>query len=64
MIDQIKFVRDLQRETQKGEDLEGVVNQNMREDLRREKELHIKLKEELRRIEIERIRVMEKTYEL
>ena len=38
LIDQIKFVRDLTRETQKGEDLNGVVNENLKGDMKREKE--------------------------
>jgi len=48
LIEQIKFVRDLQRETGKAEDLNDVVNENMKEDLRKEKEIGQKLREELR----------------
>ena len=38
LIEQYKFVRDLQRETQKCDGLNGVVNENLRVDLKREKE--------------------------
>jgi hypothetical protein len=36
----------------------------MREDLRKEKELNVKLREELKRVEAERIRILEKIKEL
>lgn len=39
LIEMLKFVRDMQRETQKGEDLSGVVNDDLRSELRAEKEL-------------------------
>lgn len=39
LIEMLKFVRDMHRETQKGEDLTAVVNDELRGDLRAEKEL-------------------------
>ena len=36
----------------------------MREDLRKEKELNLRLREELKRVEMERIRIIEKIKEL
>lgn len=36
----------------------------MREDLRREKELNLKLREELKRVEMERVKILEKIKEL
>jgi hypothetical protein len=38
-------VRDLQRETQKNENLDGVVNEGLRVELKYEKEIHLKLRE-------------------
>jgi hypothetical protein len=39
LIEINKFVRDLSRETTKGEDLSQVVNDDLRSELRSEKEL-------------------------
>lgn len=36
----------------------------MKEDLRKEKELNVKLREELKRVEAERIKILEKIKEL
>ena len=51
-------MRDLQRETQKGDDINGVVNEGLRLDLKREKELNFKMKEDLKRIDLEKMRTM------
>lgn len=39
LIEILKFVRDMQRETSKGDDLTAVVNDDLRAELRSEKEL-------------------------
>ena len=58
LIEIIKFVRDLQREATKGEDLSSVVNDDLRSDLRSEKELSHQLKEDLKNAEMERQRIL------
>lgn len=57
-------MRDLQKEMQKNEDLNGVVNDNLRQDFKREKELNLKLREELKNVEVERVRILERINEL
>lgn len=64
LIEMIKFVRDLQRETTKGEDLNSVVNDDLRSELRSEKELSHQLKEDLKNAEMERVRILTKIHEL
>lgn len=48
----------MQKETAKSEDLNEVVNGTLRADLMHEKELSIRLKEELKQYEYERVRIM------
>ena len=64
LIEIIKFVRDLSRETTKGEDLNSVVNDDLRSELRSEKELSHQLKEEMKTAEMERVRILTKIHEL
>ena len=49
---------------QKSEDLNGVVNENLRVDLKKEKELNFQLKEELKKIDMERVRILSMLNEL
>ncbi|CDW80517.1 UNKNOWN [Stylonychia lemnae] len=64
LIEILKFVRDMQRETQKGEDLGGVVSDELRSELRSEKELSHQLKEDLKAAELERLRILQRIKEL
>jgi len=41
-----------------------VVNENLRQDFKREKELNLKLREELKNVEVERVRILERINEL
>ena len=60
LLEQVKFVRDLQRAASNGDDIEGVVSTQMKTDFQREKELNFRLKEELQRCEKERLRLLER----
>ena len=60
LLEQVKFVRDLQRAASNGDDIEGVVSTQMKSDFQREKELNFRLKEELQRCEKERLRLLER----
>lgn len=51
LIDQIKFVRDMQRETHKCEDISGVVSDELKQELRVEKERSMQMKEALKEAE-------------
>ena len=41
LIEQTRFVRDCQREANKAEDLSEIVNDQLKNDLRKEKEVNI-----------------------
>lgn len=56
----MKFVRDLQRAASNGDDIEGVVSVQLKTDFQREKELNLRLREELQRCEKERLRLLER----
>ena len=40
LVEQIKFVRDLERAVLHGDDIEGVVSEQMKTDYKREKEMN------------------------
>lgn len=58
LIELLKFVRDMQRETSKGDDLNAVVNDELKIELRELKEQSHHLREELKLAEIERLRIL------
>lgn len=58
------FVRDMHRETAKGEDLQQVVSEEAREELKKEKERGHYFREELKKLEIEKIRLHDKINKL
>ena len=60
LLEQVKFVRDLQRAAANGDDIGGIVSIQMKSDFKREKELNARLQEELRRCEQERLRIMQR----
>ena len=60
LLEQVKFVRDLQKAASNGDDIDGVVSAQMKVDFQREKELNDRLKEELQRCEKERLRLLER----
>ena len=60
LLEQVKFVRDLQAATSNGDDIEGIVSAQMKIDFQRERELGQRLKGELKKCEQERLRLMEK----
>ena len=49
----MKFIREMSRETHKCDDLNGVVSDDLKFDLKAERELSVQLKEELKRAEME-----------
>ena len=64
LMELLKFVREVTRETQKGDDLNGVVSDELKSEYKNGKELTFALKEGLKRAEIERLRVLNKLAEL
>jgi len=60
LLEQVKFVRDLQAAAANGDDISGVVSIQMKTDFQREKELNFRLSEELQRCEKERLRLLER----
>ena len=60
LLEQVKFVRDLQLAASNGDDIAGVVSTQMKIDFQREKELNQRLKNELQRCEKERLRVLDR----
>jgi len=64
LIEMLKFVRDMQRETQKCDDLTAVVNDDLRGELRSEKEKSHQLKEAMKQAELERLRLLSRIHEL
>lgn len=67
LIELLKFIREISRETQKADGVEalgGVVSQQVRDELRQEKERTHHIKEELKRAELERMRLLERLGEL
>lgn len=64
LIEIMKFVRDLQRETSKGDDLNAVVNDDLKCELRQIKEESHQLREELKLAEMERLRILQRIQEL
>jgi len=60
LLEQVKFVRDLQAASANGDDISGVVSVQMKTDFQREKELNFRLSEELQRCEKERLRLLER----
>ena len=60
LLEQVKFVRDLQRAASNGDDISGVVSTQMKVDFQREKELNFRLKDELQKCEKERLRLLQR----
>ena len=58
LLEQVRFVRDLQIAASKGEDIGSIVSDQMKSDFQREKELSDRLKEELAHCEKERISLL------
>lgn len=54
----------MSRETNKCDDLNGVVSDDLKYDLKGERELSVQLKEELKRAEIERLHILTRLKEL
>ena len=54
----------MQRETQKGEDLTQVVSEDLRGDMRSEKEKGVQLREEVKKAEYERLRLLARIHQL
>ena len=59
LLDQIRFIGDLQREINKHENANEVANSKIRDDLRYEKEVNYKLKEELKKNKLHMMRLSE-----
>ena len=60
LLEQVKFVRDLQIAASKGDDIGGVISDQLKSDFQREKELNERLKTELQRCEKERLRLLDR----
>lgn len=60
LLEQVKFVRDLQIAASKGEDIGGVISDQLKSDFQREKELNERLKLELQKCEKERMRLLDR----
>ena len=60
LLEQVKFVRDLQIAASKGDDIGGVISDQLKSDFQREKELNERLKAELQRCEKERLRLLDR----
>ena len=60
LLEMVKFVRDLQKAASNGDDIDGVVSTQMKVEFQREKELNFRLKDELKRCEKERLRLLER----
>ena len=60
LLEQVKFVRDLQRAAANGDDISGIVSIQMKSDFQREKDLNRRLQEELKKCEQERLRILQR----
>jgi hypothetical protein len=54
LVEKIKFVRDLQKATSGGDDIESIISTQMKEEFRREQQLNHRLLEEIKRAEMDR----------
>jgi hypothetical protein len=60
LVDKIHFVRDLLKATQGGDDIEAIVSQKMKDEFRTEQQMNHRLREELKRCEMDRLRIIER----
>lgn len=60
LVEKIKFVRDLQKATTGGDDIENIISVQMKEEFRREQQINHRLREEIKRCEMDRLRIMER----
>lgn len=59
LVEKIKFVRDLQQATSGGDDIENIVSAQMKEEFRKEQQINHRLREEIKRCEMDRKRIIE-----
>lgn len=60
LVEKIKFVRDLQKATSGGDDMEGIISNQMKEEFRREQQINHRLREEIKKCEMDRLRILER----
>ena len=59
LVEKIKFVRDLQKATSGGDDIEAIISTQMKEEFRKEQQINHRLQEEIKRAEMDRYRIVE-----
>ena len=60
LVETMKFVRDLERGVLHGDDIESIVSEKIRSEYKREKELNEQTREQIKRCEIERQKLVER----
>lgn len=64
LIELIKFTRDCQRESHKCDDLEGVVDGDLKSEFKSIKEQNIRTREELKLLDLDRTKILLKVSEI
>ena len=60
LVEKIKFVRDLQKASGEGQDIDSCVSHQMKAEFKREQQMNTQLREELKRCEMERLKILER----